>query len=350
MKALGDQNAATINLNRDDRNPSRVDNRILGITSGTDINEDSAVQAGKKLELRSAIRGKIVGIYRKCLFALKDKNLSVLGTEGGEDRDGEVKNRGRKSREMVYEMKEEKDDLKWKWRREFTDNGDNNDANNDDDGDGDDELYSNPSHTSPFDQDKESGYRSFSTSEFTSSQTDRRTFLEVTGRFNRRIDGGGGEEENRGGERIGGEEEKQGLGQEEEVKDKDGMDKGEGRRDSIREGKKDQEEEGPGGDRVTRDGVIFPGPKACSWLDRELGLLRGLYECEIRMLEDVIRNLRTSLQDSSPKRKNKNRLSSANQKTNLDRKLKQSNDFVVRHVSEKEQPLPSQRMFFNSTL
>ena len=153
------------------------------------------------------------------------------------------------------------------------------------------------------------------------------------------MDGGGG------GERIGCGEEKQGLGQEEEVKDKDGMDKGEGRRESKREGEKEQEEEGRG-----QDGVIFPGPKACSWLDRELGLLRGLYECEIRMLEDVIRNLRTSLQDSSPKRKNKNRLSNTNKKTNLDRKWKQTNDFVVRHVSEKEQPLPSQRMFFNSTL
>ena len=340
MKALGDQNAATINLNRDDRNPSRLNNRVLGITSGTDINEDLAVQAGRKLELRSAIRGKIVGIYRKCLFALKDKNLSLLGTDGGEDRDGEVKNRGRKSREMVCEMKGEKDDLKWKWRREFTDNGDDND---DDD---DDEMYSNPSYTSPFDQDKESGYRSFSTSEFTSSQTDRRTFLEVTGRFNRRIDGGGGEERGVGG----GGEEKQGLGQEEEVKEKEGKDRGEDRRESKREGEKDQEERGRGEECVTRDGVIFPGPKACSWLDRELGLLRGLYECEIRMLENVIRNLRTSLQDSSPKRKNKNRLSSTNKKTNLDRKWKQPHDFVVRHVSEKEQPLPSQRMFFNSTL
>ena len=344
MKALGDQNAATINLNRDDRNPSRLNNRILGITSGTDINEDLAVQAGRKLELRSAIRGKIVGIYRKCLFALKDKNLSVIDADGGEDRDGEVKNRGRKSREMVCEMKGEKDDLKWKWRREFTDNGDDNDADNDAD-DGDDDMYSNPSYTSPFDQDKESGYRSISTSEFTSSQTDRRTFLEVTGRFNRRINGDKGAGERGGG---GGGEEKQGqgqrLGQEEEVKDKDGKDKGEDRRGSKREGEKEQEE------GVTRDGVIFPGPKACSWLDRELGLLRGLYECEIRMLEDVIRNLRTSLQDSSPKRKNKNRLSSTNKKTNLDRKWKQSHDFVVRHVTEKEQPLPSQRMFFNSTL
>lgn len=340
LKALGDQNAATINLNRGDRKPSRFNDRLLSTTMGSDVSDDLAVQAGRKLELRSAIRGKIVGIYRKCLFALKDKKLPVLRV-GGEDVGGEVK-KSRRSRGMVCEMKGDKEDIKWQWRKDFGDN-DNDNENGEVD---DDDISSHPSCTSPFDHDRDGDYRSFSTSEFTSSQADPRTFLDVTGRFSGRrgvgVGGGGmrGGDRGRGvrGERRGGGEEKLGQGQEEEEG------KGEGRG----EGKEDGFEYD-----MTKNSLGFPGPRTCSWLDAELGMLRGLYECEIRMLEDVIRKLRTTLQDSSPKRKSSSRLLStnkSNKKPISDRKWKQTTDFVVRHVSEKEQPLPSPRTFFNRTL
>jgi hypothetical protein len=341
LKALGDQNAATINLNRGDKKPSRFNDRLLSTTMGSDISDDLAVQAGRKLELRSAIRGKIVGIYRKCLFALKDKKLPVLRL-GGEDGGGEVK-KSRKSREMVCEVKGDKNDVKWQWRKDFGDNDDDNDNEN---GEVDDEdILSHPSCTSPFDHDRDGDYRSFSTNELTSSQADPRTFLEVTGRFNRRRGGGGGR-----GIRGRGAEEKLGQGQQQEEEEG----KGEGKDESKGEGKEASEgkEEGDEDD-ITKKILGFPGPRTCSWLDAELGMLRGLYECEIRMLEDVIRKLRSTLQDSSPKRKSKNSLLSmnkSNKKPILDRKWKHSNDFVVRHVSEKEQPLPSPRTFLNRTL
>ena len=359
LKALGDQNAATINLNRGDKKPSRFNDRLLSTTMGSDVSDDLAVQAGRKLELRSAIRGKIVGIYRKCLFALKDKKLPVLRA-GGEDGGGEVK-KSRRGREMVYEVKGDKDDVKWQWRKDFGDNDDDNDNDNENGEVDDEDILSHPSCTSPFDHDRDGGYRSFSTSEFTSSQADPRTFLDVTGKFSRTrgggVGGGGGSGEGgdggRGvrGERGRGAEEKlrQGQGQEEEGKG-DGKDESKGEGREAGEGKEERE-----GDEydLTKNILGFPGPRTCSWLDAELGMLRGLYECEIRMLEDVIRKLRTTPQDSSPKRKSKNSLLSTNKSSKkpiLDRKWKQQDDFVVRHVSEKEQPLPSPRTFLNRTL
>ena len=360
MKALGDQNAATINLNRGDKKPSRFNDRLLSTTMGSDVSDDLAMQAGRKLELRSAIRGKIVGIYRKCLFALKDKKLPVLRA-GGEDGGGEVK-KSRRGREMMCEVKGDKDDVKWQWRKDFGDNENDIDNDNENGEIDDEDILSHPSCTSPFDHDRDGDYRSFATSEFTSSQAEPRTFFDVTGRFNRRgglglsgvgggVGGGDGGREVRG-ERGRGAEEKLGQGQEQEEEEGKGEGKDESKGEGKEAGEGKEEKEGDEYD-MTKNILGFPGPRTCSWLDAELGMLRGLYECEIRMLEDVIRKLRTTLQDSSPKRKSSCRLLStnkSNKKPILDRKWKHSNDFVVRHVSEKEQPVPSPRTFLNRTL
>ena len=95
LKAQSDENALTINRGRDDRILSRYEDRTHPRSrsqsrsgsrsrSGSPLEDtqSAAFQAEQKLRLRSMIRGKIVGIYRKCLFAMRDPRLSSLSDTG----------------------------------------------------------------------------------------------------------------------------------------------------------------------------------------------------------------------------------------------------------------------------
>lgn len=124
LKAQSDENALTINLGRGDRLLSRYDDRdrprsrsrsrsrsqsASRSASGSPFEDGQSValQAEQKLRLRSMIRGKIVGIYRKCLFAMRDPRLSSLSDTGSRSGSGRFDSSGRVSESWGFVEEEE---------------------------------------------------------------------------------------------------------------------------------------------------------------------------------------------------------------------------------------------------
>ena len=101
---------------------------------------------------------------------------------------------------------------------------------------------------------------------------------------------------------------------------------------------------------LSQDGAgLYPGPRLCQWLDKELAALRGTYEGEIRTLEDIITNLRELLRETDRIKKVKRKQKGTSGKAVPDR-MRQSDVFVVRHVDdEKVGSRSSTKTFFNST-
>ena len=112
LKMMGDQNAMTVNIQRDDRLLSKNDD--LSNSRSVNLQEDFerlAVQAEEKLKIRTQIRGKMVGIYRKCLFSLKEGKLPMLpdrikGDRNRRDYSDESDRKGGR-----YDIEEEGSDL-----------------------------------------------------------------------------------------------------------------------------------------------------------------------------------------------------------------------------------------------
>jgi hypothetical protein len=236
-----------------------------------------ALQAEQKLRLRSMIRGKIVGIYRKCLFAMRDPRLSSLSDTGTGSRTGSRSGSGRfdgsgKVSES-WGFIEEEESLSL--RSEI-------------DGDGDGDEYD---HDRDFD-------------------LLGRTFRDM-GRLKSRYTAPRRERE------------------------------GERERDTNTRNRSSVSTSQEGGG-------LYPGPRLCQWLDKELAALRGTYEGEIRTLEDIITNLRELLRETD-RVKNVKRKTTGASKTVPDR-MRQSDVFVVRHVDDEKVGLRSStKTFFNST-
>ena len=83
---MGDENAMTVNIQRDDRLLSRYsDSSNSPIPNQQEDFEKIAFQAEEKLKIRTQIRGRMVGIYRKCLFSLKEGKLPILSDRNNGD-------------------------------------------------------------------------------------------------------------------------------------------------------------------------------------------------------------------------------------------------------------------------
>jgi hypothetical protein len=293
LKAQSDENALTINRGRDDRSLNRYDDRdrphsrsrsrsrsrSVSRSASNSPFEDTqsvALQAEQKLRLRSMIRGKIVGIYRKCLFAMRDPRLSSLSDTGTGSRtvsrsgSGRFDGSGKVSESWGFIEEEESLSL----RSEI-------------DGDGDD-----------YDHDRDFDLLG-------------RTFRDM-GRQKSRYTAP--------------------------------------RREKERERERDTNTRNRSSVSMSQDGAgLYPGPRLCQWLDKELAALRGMYEGEIRTLEDIITNLRELLRETDRMKKVKRKTKGPSSKTIPDR-MRQSDVFLVRHVDDEKVGLRSStKTFFNST-